>query len=51
MHHAMNHVRFMISPELYVVQDKVHGMPCISHGTWLALNPTWFRAPLDCTTA
>ncbi len=21
----MNHVRFMISPELHVVQDKVHG--------------------------
>ena len=25
MHHAMNHVGFMISPELYTVQDKVHG--------------------------
>jgi hypothetical protein len=25
MHHAMNHVGFMISPELYIVQDKVHG--------------------------
>jgi hypothetical protein len=34
MHHAMNHVRFMISPELHVVQDRVHG----------SLNPTWFRA-------
>jgi hypothetical protein len=40
MHHAMNHVRFMISPELYVVQDRVHGKPCISHGAWLALNST-----------
>jgi hypothetical protein len=27
MHHAMNHVRFMISPEPDVVQDKVHGSP------------------------
>jgi hypothetical protein len=27
MHHAMNHVRFMISPELHVVQDGVHGSP------------------------
>jgi len=27
MHHAMNHVRFMISPELHVVQDRVHGSP------------------------
>ena len=34
MHHAMNHVRFMISPELYVVQDRVRA----------ALNPTWSRA-------
>jgi hypothetical protein len=25
MHHAMNHVGFMISPELHVVQDRVHG--------------------------
>jgi hypothetical protein len=25
MNHAMNHVRFMISPELNVVQDKVQG--------------------------
>jgi hypothetical protein len=25
MHHAMNHVGFMISPELYMVQDKVRG--------------------------
>ncbi len=25
LNHAMNHVRFMISPELHVVQDKVHG--------------------------
>jgi hypothetical protein len=24
-HHAMNHVGFMISPELYIVQDRVHG--------------------------
>jgi hypothetical protein len=23
----MNHVRFMISPELHVVQDRVHGSP------------------------
>ena len=34
LHHAMNHVRFMISPELHVVQDRVQG---------LALNLTWFR--------
>src|SRR4030067_232794 len=34
MHHATNHVRFMISPELHVVQDRVHG----------SLEPTWFRA-------
>jgi len=27
MHHAMNHVRFMISPELHVVQDAAHGSP------------------------
>jgi len=27
MHHAMNHVRFMISPESNVVQDRVHGCP------------------------
>ncbi len=33
MHHAMNHVGFMISPELYVVQDKVHGMLCTLRGT------------------
>jgi len=25
MHHAMNHVGFMISPELHVVQDREHG--------------------------
>ncbi len=25
LNHAMNHVRFMLSPELHVVQDKVHG--------------------------
>ena len=25
MHHAMNHVGFMISPELNVVQGRVHG--------------------------
>ena len=25
--HAMNHVGFMISPELYIVQDRVHGSP------------------------
>ncbi len=25
MLHAMNHVGFMISPELYIVQDEVHG--------------------------
>ena len=24
MHHALNHVRFRVSPELHVVQDKVH---------------------------
>jgi hypothetical protein len=23
----MNHARFMIRPELYVVQDRVHGSP------------------------
>ncbi|OGP72044.1 MAG: hypothetical protein A2W09_00390 [Deltaproteobacteria bacterium RBG_16_50_11] len=27
MHHAMNHTRFMICPELYVVQDRMHGSP------------------------
>jgi hypothetical protein len=27
MHHAMNLIGFMISPELYVVQDRVHGGP------------------------
>ena len=27
MHHAMNHIGFMISPELYVVQDRVHDSP------------------------
>jgi hypothetical protein len=27
MDHAMNHIRFMISSELNVVQDKVHGSP------------------------
>jgi len=27
MHHAMNHMGFMISPELKVVQDRVHGSP------------------------
>jgi hypothetical protein len=30
----MNHVRFMIRPELQVVQDKVQGF---------ALYPTWCR--------
>jgi len=25
LRHAMNHVRFMISPELHVVQDRVQG--------------------------
>ena len=25
--HALNHVRFRVSPELHVVQDKVHGSP------------------------
>jgi len=24
-HHTMNHIRFMISPELNVVQDRAHG--------------------------
>jgi len=27
MHHAMNHVGFMIGPELHIVQDGVHGSP------------------------
>jgi len=27
MHHAMSHTGFMISPELKVVQDRVHGSP------------------------
>jgi hypothetical protein len=27
MHHAMNHNRLMISPELHVVQDRVFGGP------------------------
>ncbi len=27
MHHALNHVRFRIRPELHVVQDRVHGKP------------------------
>jgi len=27
MHHAMNHTGFRISPELYAVQDGVHGYP------------------------
>jgi hypothetical protein len=27
MHHAMNYIGFMISPELKVVQDRVHGSP------------------------
>jgi hypothetical protein len=27
LHHAMNHVRFMISPELHVVQDRVQDKP------------------------
>jgi len=30
----MNHVRFMIGPELYVVQDEVQG---------IALHPIWCR--------
>jgi hypothetical protein len=25
IHHTMNHIRFMISPELNIVQDGVHG--------------------------
>jgi len=25
MHHALNHVRFRVSPELNVVQDRVRG--------------------------
>jgi len=25
MHHALNHVRFRICPELQVVRDRVHG--------------------------
>jgi len=34
LNHAMNHVRFMISPELYVVQDKVQDShaPYVVHG-------------------
>ncbi len=31
---AMNHVGLMISPELYIVQDRVHGVPFTLHGTW-----------------
>ncbi len=27
MHHVMNHVGFMISPELNEVQDRVQGCP------------------------
>jgi len=34
LHHAMNHVRFMISPDLHVVQDRVQDK---------ALNLAWFR--------
>jgi hypothetical protein len=33
LHHAMNHVRFMISPELHVLQDGVQDK---------ALNLAWF---------
>jgi len=35
LHHAMNHVRFMISPELDEVQDRMQGK---------ALNHIGFRA-------
>jgi len=31
LNHAMNHVRFMISPELYEVQDKVQGCHALYH--------------------
>jgi hypothetical protein len=34
MHHAMNHNRLMISPELHLVQDRYLA----------ALNSMWFRA-------
>jgi hypothetical protein len=27
LHHAMNHVRFMIGPELNEVQDRMQGKP------------------------
>jgi hypothetical protein len=44
MHHAMNHVRFMISPELDVVQDRC--MAALNHAGFRAeaLDPTWFGA-------
>jgi putative endonuclease len=38
----MHHVGCMASPELYVVQGARR---FTTWGTWLALNPTWFRAP------
>src|SRR4030042_5913653 len=34
LHHTLNHVRFMISPEPNDIQDRVQGK---------ALNLTWFR--------
>jgi len=42
MHHAMNHVGFMISPELNVVQDRVHGpaLYCKGHG---CPEPQWIQ--------
>jgi hypothetical protein len=46
MRHTMNHIRFMISPELNVVQDRAHG----SAPRWnqaKALNLTWFRGNLN----
>jgi hypothetical protein len=43
IHYTMNHIRFMISPELNVVQDGVQAL----HHNGIrakALNPAWFRA-------
>jgi hypothetical protein len=38
----MNHVGFMISPELTVVQDEVQGFDLkLSCSTAIAMHPTW----------
>jgi len=40
----MHHVGCMASPELYVVQGARR---FTTWGTWLALYPTWYRAPCN----